>query len=230
MWTDHVQDEAALASGLEELHASTGLASRVPMRYAISLIEPSLFMNTPRKRKRYTAPPEPMVEEGAIYVGVIEGDEYHKHFSRIISGFTYLEDRMTSVLAVLLGDSDHVAAGCVMRAIKSPKGRVDVMLDLLQLAPINAHLGDEYDQIIDEFRIISNQRNSYAHGRWWTKVDGEVMLDEGGDPREALRVIRIVTIDELTAFSKRILKLHGAIRDWPERELERRRTEREQRP
>lgn len=153
-------------------------------------------------------------------MGVIEDDDVNEGFSNVMTSFVYLEERMASVLAVLLGVSDTIAASYIMRAIKSPAGRIDIMKELLEKAPINKQLGDEYDHIIKEFRTISAQRNLYVHGKWWTNDrTGETVLDETDDPTTALHVRRVVTAEELKQLDRRMLDLHMAIASGPEAEL-----------
>jgi hypothetical protein len=181
-------------------------------------------MNTPPKRKRHQKPPALQFGKDSLFVGMIDDVEVNKQFSRVMTSFVYLEERMASVLAVLLGASDKIAASYIMRAIKSPTGRIDIMKDLLEKAPINSELGDEYDQVIREFRTISSQRNEYAHGKWWTDFrSNEIVLDETDDPMAALHVRRVVTAAELEDLNKRMLQLHKAIASGPEAELEKRR-------
>src|SRR5689334_13533848 len=108
-------------------------------------------MNTRPKLKRYKKPPEADWGKDALFVGHIEDPEILKHLAAVMTGFVHLELRMASVLAVLLGSRDRIAAGYVMNAIKSPSGRIDVMKELLEKAPINQNLGPEYDQIIRDF-------------------------------------------------------------------------------
>lgn len=177
-------------------------------------------MNTPRKRRRYKNPPPDNISSGDLFVGTIEDTTVAKQFAEVITSFVYLEERMASVLAVLLGSSDKIAASFVLKAIKSPSGRVEVMRELLENAPINEALGDEYDHIIREFREISAERNRYAHGRWWTDFHTkETLLDETDDPNESLHVRRVVTAAELEALDQRMLALHGSIARGPEAEL-----------
>jgi hypothetical protein len=180
-------------------------------------------MNTPPKIRRYKKPPARRLKKSELMVGVIDDREVTKAFTDVMTSFVYLEQRMASVLAVLLGDSDTIAAAFILDAIKSPSGRIDVMKDLLERAPANKKLSSEYDQIIREFRAISSERNTYAHGRWWTEIRSkETILDETDDPTTHLHVRRKVTAAELNALDDRMLKLHIAIHEGPEAELKKR--------
>ena len=180
-------------------------------------------MNTSPKRRRYKPPPQIDLGKDDIFVGTIESTEVAKRFAEVMTGFVYLEERMASVLAVLLGNSDRIAASYVLRAIRSPTGRIEVMKDLLENSPMNAELGEEYDHILREFRSINAERNTYAHGKWWTDFrNKQTIIDETDDPNEPLHVRRVVTAEELKALDDRILELHGVIGRGPETELERR--------
>ena len=158
-----------------------------------------------------------------MFVGIVEDAAILKGISRVLTDFVYLEERMASVLAVLLGSSDKVAASYVMRAIKSPTGRIDVMKELLECAPINEKLGPEYDEMLKEFRSLSTERNIIAHGRWWTDLNTrETLLDETEDLSAPLRVTRVVSSSHFKQLEKRIYELHLKISHGPEEELKRR--------
>lgn len=180
-------------------------------------------MNTPPQRRRHVPPVRRDLGKDSLFVGMIADREISSVLADILTGFVFLEERMASVLAVLLGARDDVAATYVLRAIKSPSGRIDVMKELLEKAPINKKLGDEYDEIIREFRAISTQRNLYAHGRWWTDIrKDEVLLDDTEDRHDPLHQVRVVTAEELEAWRERILNLNIAIGKGPEEELKKR--------
>ncbi len=181
--------------------------------------------------RRYQKQPERPREDGVVFVGVIEDNTILKELSRVLTGFVFLEERMASVLAVLLGSADKVAASYVLRAIKSPSGRIDVMKELLECAPINDKLGPEYDSMLKEFRSISAERNIYAHGRWWTNLKTkETFLDLTEDLAETLQARRVVTAEDLKALDVRIFDLNVLIGEGPEEELKRRqRASRQQR-
>ena len=69
-----------------------------------------------------------------------------------------------------------------MRAIKSPKGRVDIMKDLLELAPSNKDIPTSFDGVISEFAAISGRRNAYVHGLWYTEMKtGQAYLEESDE-------------------------------------------------
>lgn len=181
-------------------------------------------MNTSPKQRRYQKPPARNLQKNDIYVGTIDDPVVAKAFAQVMTSFVYLEERMASVLAVLLGGSDKVAAAFVLKAIKSPTGRIDVMKALLEKAPINKDLGAEYDHILREFGAMSAERNAYAHGKWWTDFNRKkTILDETDDPTTALHVRREVTAEALETLDKRMLTLHIAIHEGPEAELRKRR-------
>lgn len=180
-------------------------------------------MNRRPVRRRYEAPPPSDLADGDIFVGKIEDPEIAKAFASVVTNFVYLEERMVSVLAVLLGSSDRTVASYIMRSIRSPAARIEVMKELLEKAPINQQLDDDYDDIIREFRSISVERNEYAHGRWWTDFKKqETVLDDTDDPNATLHIRRVVTAAELDALNERMLELHGLIGRGPESELRRR--------
>ncbi len=75
---------------------------------------------------------------------------------------------MAGVLAALIPTADNTAAGYILRSIKSPRGRIDLMRDLLTLSPHNADKSDFFDEIIGDFAAINTARNRYVHALWYT--------------------------------------------------------------
>lgn len=158
----------------------------------------------------HTGPPD------GRYVAILTNGDYAVRFAALLSTFVHLEERMGYVLAALLNSTDHNPAGFVLRAIKSPKGRLDVMRDLLELAPYNADVPENYDAIIREFSQLSRIRNIYAHGLWWTSAaTQEVYLAEENEDGYGFTKARPVTLEELEAAITRIGELRRAIEAGP---------------
>lgn len=193
-------------------------------------------MNTPRSKKsRYTDPPESVVKDGDIYAGVIADKQAKQEFADIITGYVFLEKRMSSVLAALIGDADIEAAAHINAAIVSPSGRLKVMQALLQKSYINKDLESEYDAIISEFDSISKLRNRYVHALWFTRLksgasgkfeNDRLLIDNSGIAGESLCDVQEISPAEFTALKERIQVLHGRIREGPEKLLAQRLRER----
>jgi len=140
-------------------------------------------MNAPPKIKRHTVKVREDVLSFVTALGIKDGQmlpglrhpEYAVLFARIITEFEHLEDHMAYFLSVLSGASP-VVCGYILRAIKAPRGRADIMASLLTLAARNMDLGDEYDQVIREFGATASARNTYVHGRWWTSSKGRLVV------------------------------------------------------
>lgn len=146
-------------------------------------------MNTPRKRKRYSPdPPENFMagivaiaqQGGQIQPGLANPNLALK-LALIVTRFEHLEDQMARFLAVLSG-ADWTISGYILRAVKSPRGRKEVMSSLLEFAERNKDLGEEYDQVIAEFAQTAGMRNTYVHGRWWTSLKGNLVTFAPTDP------------------------------------------------
>jgi hypothetical protein len=136
-----------------------------------------LAMNTPKKIKRHNPKFKSLWDRDAPtghFSGVIGDPAIGHAVASLAAGFVHLENAMAMVLAVLLGSDDNVMAGYVMRAIKSPKGRIDLMRNLLELAPSNKGLPADYDDILDEFWDLNGLRNDFVHAEWWTHSEGSV--------------------------------------------------------
>lgn len=186
-------------------------------------------MNTPKQRKRY-APTWPDFkvtfgdESGGKAFGLaLSNPEYAALLGRICAAFEHLEDAMARVLAVLLNDSEENTAGYLLRSLKAPRARFDLMHNLLTLAPQNKDLGDEYDKLIDEYWELGRARNAYVHGRWFTREDGVVFfatVDEHG-----WTFMRVTKADkkDMEKLVERIAGMHSKIMNVAHADLTKRR-------
>lgn len=163
-------------------------------------------MNTQATPKRHksTPPGKLPMPEGQYRTGIWSSG-HAICVANIAAEFVHLEDQMAFLLAALLGTGDLAATRHLLKAIKSPRGRVDVMTDLLQKAPSNALAPSTYDDILKEFAAINSRRNAYIHGYWWTFVDNSTTwLSEGTSGSTIFLKARAVEIDELNALMVRI--------------------------
>lgn len=136
-------------------------------------------MNTPPLRRRFVMPWDRMrfPAETGTAAAQLSNPEYAIRFAMIVSEFEHLEDAMAAMMALLMGSPDKHSAGYILRAIRSPSARREVMTTLLQQAPHNQHLGPEYDDHLAEYTALSRARNDYVHGLWYTdEDDGSVRL------------------------------------------------------
>jgi len=146
-------------------------------------------MNTPPKKRRYEQPQISNVMGGVLLLAqktgqINSGLSNPKHavlLAKIVTEFEHLEDHMARFMAELSG-ADHRVCSYILRAIKSPRARTEVMESLLQQAPRNMALGEAYDQVIAEFWGTNKLRNKYVHGRWWTSAKGNLVLFAETDP------------------------------------------------
>jgi hypothetical protein len=171
-------------------------------------------MNTPRKLKRFgqkkfnfKGPP------GGTYSAGLYSTPHAEALAAIASGFVHLEGAMSSLLGVLMGATDRETPGYILRSIKSPKGRIDVMEDLLQLAPGNRGLDGSFDEMIDEFAAVSKLRNIYVHGLWWTAdtPDKEPYLAEGDEHGWGFSVSDKGDLEKMRALIERIWALYKRV-------------------
>lgn len=107
--------------------------------------------------------------EGHYAAGIVE-KQIGAKFAKFVTAFEELESHMSSVLAVLLGGHDRTTAGYVLRTVRSPSTKRDILNDLLQKAAVNEALTTAYDEILKEYGAISIERNQLVHGRWFTLV------------------------------------------------------------
>jgi hypothetical protein len=179
-------------------------------------------MTTPKKTKRFSAviPADKKGDDqpSGNYSGGIHNTEIAVRLANIVANFVHLEERMSFVLAILLGASHEEPAKYVLRSIKSPKARIDVMKALLTEAPSNVQRDSSYDEIIDEFADINNLRNGFVHGIWWTHESGRVFLSRFLDDFQGM-VAREVKPHEMDQLLARMHALTQKILRHPFREL-----------
>lgn len=160
-------------------------------------------MNTPKKRKRHHV-------DWTFQEGIAEftnGRTFHTGLShpqmsiclaQIATEFEHLEDHLANLLAEVSG-VDRTTASYIMRAVLAPRARTALVRDLVQKAPRNTELGDEYDQILDEFDGARKFRNLYVHGRWWTSSDAKIVMFTPTDDHAAWEFVkaRLIGVEEL---------------------------------
>jgi len=165
-------------------------------------------MNTPKKKKRYVNTFKGPDKPGGHYTGGLHNPEIAAVLGMLVSEYVHLENAMARVLAALLGVADPNLAGYVMRSIRSPRGRIDMMRDLLEKAPRNQLMPDDYDKAIDEFQSLTSARNNFVHGEWHTHQSGEAFVAIFDEHGWGMLTARPVAKEELEAVRKRIGQHH----------------------
>ena len=126
------------------------------------------FLNTSPTRKRHTGKSRAgNMPEGSGVFG-IENPEVGWALSKFLAAYEHLETIMPKLLALLLGGYDDVTAGYVFRAIRNPSTKRELLQSLLEKAPINSKVPHDIDEMLDEYKILTGQRNQLAHGKWFT--------------------------------------------------------------
>lgn len=176
-------------------------------------------MNTPKKIKRHTPQTYAsllnylLANAGSdnLIVG-LHNPSYALALARIVTEFEHLEDRMADFFAELAG-TDFRTAAYILRAIKAPRGRIDVMQTLLEAAERNKGRGQEYDQVIDEFAGTAKLRNTYVHGRWWTSEKTKRLVLFAPTDEHSLEIIRAqqVRMTDLNYVLYRINRTTGLV-------------------
>lgn len=163
-------------------------------------------MNTPRKIKRHNRKiPDNGLPDGG-YVGSITDREIAAELGMLAADFVHLEEKMADILSVLLGTTDVEMSGYVLRAIKSPRGRVDLLKNLLELAPANKNRPESFDDAISEFWNLNLARNDYIHGEWWSHAEGRTFISIFDPHGLGFFTAREIKKEELQAVRERIGK------------------------
>ena len=110
-------------------------------------------MNTPRKRRRFDLSKYMTSSDAAPKAPFVHGltdPEYAQRLALIVSSFEHVETFMPRLLAVLMGQRSANSAAYIYRSLKNPQIRYEVLLNLLENAPVNRELGDEFDILLSE--------------------------------------------------------------------------------
>jgi hypothetical protein len=158
-------------------------------------------MNTPPKRKRHQI----KVTGGFVGAGIagaagaITDDGVASALGKLIGTFTHLENRMARPLAIL-ARTDEASAGYILRSIRNPRAKIDLLSALLEKSPFNQDRSEKWDLIIREYGRVSSARNGYVHGEWWSADDGSTWIaewEEHGLGPFAARRIEATELDKL---------------------------------
>lgn len=170
-------------------------------------------MNTPRSKapRRYVQR-QRKVEIGEVDNGITDL-QVCSFIGTVITTMPFLEECMVSLFSELTGIDDLGSARLVFRSIVNQKTRVDIMEALLTKAPQHINKASDFDAWLDEFKAISNVRNKYAHGLWFTSKDKKrFYLQEStntyaafDDPREITAVEVTQVVQRMTALLKTLI-------------------------
>lgn len=113
-------------------------------------------MTGTRKIKRHTInlKNSKAMPSGEYVAGIIHKDIGAK-FATVVTTFEHLEVQMADVLAILLGGYDSETAGYVLRTLRNPKIKKDLLRKLLETAPINAKLPPTFDELLTEYESVA---------------------------------------------------------------------------
>jgi hypothetical protein len=99
----------------------------------------------------------------------------------------------------------------IYRSIISPQSRIKVLRSLLQRTELNQRKDPIYDEVIDEFSSLNDQRNTYLHGLWHTHESGRVFFIEASQDEMSIFQNREVHLNEIDEFIDRLDALENRI-------------------
>jgi len=155
----------------------------------------------------------------------IAGADMCALFGALISEWVHVEESMIDFIDLLLYPNadlrlkvDKAARGFaagrqVFRPIGSNGGRVKVMSALLAFYPGNdlKRLNPRFREVITEFQSLTNLRNDYLHGLWWTKFDGNVYLQTENVEESMFNKKRRIPKKDFERFNSRCTSLQRMI-------------------
>lgn len=148
------------------------------------------IMNTPKTPKNPIRwkPPKPRRSQHKGGIWGIRDPKMAAIFGWMMSYWPHVEEQIIFIFEELISGKNVVftdtarkdaqndtaisrASREIFLNITNNQSRIKIMRSLL-LAPHNAERQELYDEIIDEFYSLNDQRNQYIHGRWmWTDQD-----------------------------------------------------------
>jgi hypothetical protein len=131
----------------------------------------------------------------------------------IVSRWAHLEERMIEILSLLISDVGLAPARQIFRSVNSTHARIEIMRSLLQEAATNMGKGPLYDEIIKEFESLTDERNNYVHGLWWTNDKGRVLRANPSETRDTILILDAhpVTLKQAKHVVSRMAALHHLI-------------------
>jgi hypothetical protein len=99
----------------------------------------------------------------------------------MVAAWPHVEDQMITVFQQLTKIPDFTSAQQIFRSIINQRTRIAVMKTMLQKSPLNQSAGPFYDEVIEEYSKLNTLRNTYAHGLWHTRNNGQVFFCEAAD-------------------------------------------------
>lgn len=169
-------------------------------------------MNTPRSKppKRF----EPYIPKDKIkniergtYSQGIHNDTAAISLGVMVGLWVHVEEAMVQILRELCGDSSpllNFPARLIFRSVVNQQARIKIMRSLLELSMHNREKPIDYDEIIDEFDKLNDQRNKLLHGLWWTRHDGRLYYEEASLDNHSFLTSREVETKEIDDVTKRM--------------------------
>jgi hypothetical protein len=177
------------------------------------MAKPKRFSNIQPKHNRAGVP------DGA-YDGAITNPAIGAAFGHMASLWPHIEDRMIDVLTELLGGNAELPSRQIFRSIVSAQARIKVMRSLLQRVELNDRKDQIYDEVINEFAVLNDQRNTFLHGLWQTHQSGRVFFVEESIDDISFFHAREVELQEIETLIQRMNKLEDRVRDLTDGEYD----------
>ncbi len=168
-------------------------------------------MAKPKRFSNIQPKPNPASMPEGAYNGAITNVEIGATFGRMASLWPHIEDSMINVLTELLGGNAALPSRQIFRSIVSAQARIKVMRSLLQRAELNDKKDAIYDEVINEFAALNDQRNKFLHGLWYTHESGKVYFVEESIDDLSVFHAREVTAQEIQALIDRMTALEDRV-------------------
>jgi hypothetical protein len=165
-------------------------------------------MNTPRKPKRASAEIDraTITRPAALFYPV--SDHTAAYIGLIVTEYGRIEKQMIDVFQVLLGIESGEAATLTYYAITAPKTRWQIARTVLEKDHMHIRAPTSYDELIDEFHVITDFRNLCVHSVWGMDSANQPWVQRAREPEDTLRATRFLK----SQFDEMLAKMH-AFRD-----------------
>ncbi len=189
-------------------------------------------MNTPKTPKNPIRwkPPKPRRSQHKGGLWGISDPKMAAIFGWMMSYWPHVEEQLILIFEELISGKDVLfwdassnndtsisrASREIFLSITNNQARIKIMRSLL-LAPHNTERKELYDEIIDEFYSLNDQRNDYIHGRWlWTEQDKTLSFWAPSaeqylhlEPRPVTDKDLLLLFNRMRALFEKIRRRHG---------------------
>jgi hypothetical protein len=96
-----------------------------------------------------------------------------------------------------------------LRSIRNPKAKQDLLVHLLENAPVNMELSADFDEILRGYQSVSTKRNKLVHAKWFTSdaPGSPVFVSEASKDGMDFLNAKAIDTERLNSLAEEICRL-----------------------